>query len=646
LGTRNNILLRAGQNPDIAKCPHARNGSFVYGIDNGTSYPRDLLCTQNSDDMRRTDFYLNHIGMKMIRKLNKLGINTLISVTAFALTISCANAQQNTELTRPANPIANDLGIWESVGGWAPNVRTDQLGFTSTDASKGYNYYDTCGGTIELWHPQHVVRLPNKDGRGYFMVAQSDSGGGFITLMQTNPGQLDPQTDLVKPPAAARSEVGKYIWASAFPSNGSNPIGSWNHPGKMEVIGGLLVVAAQNWTASLACKSGTGSSIDALLFYDVSDPEFPKYIGMINEDELGVNEISTLAIVKTSSGQYLLNAGGDGRFSTWIADEVKPTIETWTKLEMPSSFTFSGQHGMNFNSYQKMTVVSRKSPPAGTERIMYFDSSGKDDTISFVEFVYNSTTRLIETKGSLSYPVELIGADRHWDSDSLYVTNNGQPIIYSMESEHGQHGVLFQVHSRPIKIGNLVTVGTDGTLYKSTNPTTSFAQVPNSGNAKGVTVLSDGRIVALGTDGHLYVAPSLGEPFAVVPNTGNAVAVTALSDGRILAVGTDSYLYVAPGLGQPFAGVPNSGNAIAVTDLSDGRIVVVGTDGNLYVAPSLGQPFSSVPNSGNTKGVAALSDGGILSVGTNGRLYVAPKLGDPFSVVLGSGHTVSVATHP
>ena len=95
----------------------------------------------------------------------------LISVTAVALTVSYANAQKNTDLTRPVNPIANDLGLWESVGDWAPNVRTDQLGFTST--SKGYNYYDTCGGTIELWHPQHVVRLPNKNDRGYFMVAQA-----------------------------------------------------------------------------------------------------------------------------------------------------------------------------------------------------------------------------------------------------------------------------------------------------------------------------------------------------------------------------------------------------------------------------------------------------------------------------------------
>ena len=543
--------------------------------------------------------------------------------------------------TRPENPIANDLGFWDTVGDSVPYVRTDQLGFTST-VSKGYNHFEKCFGE-NLFHVQHVVRLPNKDNRGYFMVSQSGRDNGFITVLQTNPDQLDSQTDLVRPPASPRGEVGKYIWATSYPSNGNNPIGSWNHPGKMEVIGGLLVVTAQNWSEAAPCDYGMGSSPDALLFYDVSDPEFPEYIGMIDEDDLGVNEISNVTIFKLSSGQYILNAGGDGRFTTWIADEVKPTIETWSRLEM--AVNLGGQYGMGFKSYQNTTVVSDNSPPAGTERYMFYNAS--DQVISFTEWVYISELGRMESTGSSSYHLTLPGSmDDGWASTSLYVTKEGEPIIYAMEFAYGQHGVLYQIHSVPVEVENLVAVGTDGILYTSTIPATSFTPLPNSTTYnKDVTILPDGRVVALRTDGHLYVASGLGEVFSLVPNTGNSLGVTSLPDGRIVVANTNGYVYVAPELGGAFVGVAHARDVKNVTSLPDGRIVLVGNNGYLYVAPSLGETFTGVANNSNVKGVAGLRDGAILTILDDGFFYLAPSLGEQPALINGIGYADAVTAY-
>ena len=331
----------------------------------------------------------------------------------------------------------------------------DALPFASQGANTatGWNIYKDCYGK-ENWHPQHVVRLANKNGLAYFMVAQSDKGGGFITLLQTHPNQLDSSTDLIKTPPSG-GNTGAYIWADGYPSNGANPIGSWNHPGKMEVIGGLLVVAAQNWSTTCPTGSGLGSSIDALLFYDVRDPENPKYLGKINEDELGVNEISTVGIVKTPNNTYILTAGGDGRYSTWRAQEITTDIKKWTRIPTPIAESFSGQHGMNFNSYQRTTRIGNLSPRAGEERVMFFDADGKYDNFMIQEYVYDAATGFLKLTGTKQFPIGahnlgngLIGADRDWDADSLCVTRYGKPVIYTIESAGGVHGRVFQLHNK------------------------------------------------------------------------------------------------------------------------------------------------------------------------------------------------------
>ena len=73
-------------------------------------------------------------------------------------------------------------------------------------------------------------------------------------------------------------------------------------------------------------------------------------MGAITAQELGVKEISTVALVRTPSDGYLLYAGGDGTYATLAASMVSPDFKDWDRVK---SSWFSGQHGMNFNSYQK-----------------------------------------------------------------------------------------------------------------------------------------------------------------------------------------------------------------------------------------------------------------------------------------------------
>jgi len=169
-------------------------------------------------------------------------------------------------LTMPRNYIAADSGTWSPPNGSA-GVQIQGLVFTNSPGLSG-NYYDSAAGK-ELFHPQHVVRLPNKDGRAYFMVAQSRAHNGWITLLQTAPNQIDPATDLLIT-SGPGVRPGKYLWEDLYTGNFNgnfNPVGNWNHPGKMELIGGVLAVAAQNWAESVPTVNyAIGQSQDAVFF--------------------------------------------------------------------------------------------------------------------------------------------------------------------------------------------------------------------------------------------------------------------------------------------------------------------------------------------------------------------------------------------
>lgn len=337
------------------------------------------------------------------------------------------HALPDTRLQHPRNYIAFDSGVWGSVGSDALKVDTlvfERNGFIGT-------YYLKCFG-YDTFHSQHVKRLPNKNGRAYFMVAQSKGHNGQIFLVETYDGVLDPATDLVQSQNDG-TPVGRIIWEDFYTGtfNGLlNPVGNWNHPAKMAVMGGVLVVVAQNWSENKGldgCTKSTtnpyqrGTSEDKLLFYDIRDPAKPRYWGQMSATELGIydanlsngadgdtttaRQIDSLHLTRDpESSKYFLTAGGTGGFVTFEADQVSPDIDDWTSVDYPPPTPdgfYTQQHGDDFTSYQLAPRRYLQDPPLeplpgiarnmqfaiGDIYVQYIDALGNGDSVYITEAI-------------------------------------------------------------------------------------------------------------------------------------------------------------------------------------------------------------------------------------------------------------------
>ena len=348
------------------------------------------------------------------------------------------------------NAVAADSGSWDS------KAQIPELKFMPDLGVKAYNWYEACFGH-ELYHPQHVVRLPNRGGYAYFMVAQSRAHNGYISLLKTN--MINPETDAITPSPSGEA-VGEYIWQDVYTGEYRgliNPIGNWNHLGKMAVLGDILIVAAQNWKPLKFCglSDTRGTSEDKLLFYDLRDIETPRYIGAMTAQELGVKngDLAMVEITKTSEGKFLLIAGSGSTGTTLISKttEFSVNIDDWVK--QPNAPIFSGQHGLAFNSRQVSTKISPNSPQPEAERLLYFDSQPTNSAIFFKEFKYTGSSPSLSSTGIRTYPMNLPGADRDWDASSIYISEQTKmPIIYTVKSANNSDNdyVLYQVLPEPL----------------------------------------------------------------------------------------------------------------------------------------------------------------------------------------------------
>ncbi len=462
-------------------------------------------------------------------------------------------------LTKPRNFIAYDSGQWGLVAGANPTSKIDTLKF----AAQGWTgaWFQTCEGH-ELFHAQHVKRLPNKNGRAYFMVSQSRGHAGYIYLMETNPGVpgvsepvLDPVTDLIRP-STDGTAIGKIIWQEYFSGKyggNYNPIGNWNHPGQLSLNGGVLLVNVQNWSEGgcfvAHCTGNTsnpyllGTDEDAVLFYDVRDPANPKYWGKMTATELGLPErdfdngcngngsggdrremdVSSLVRVVPIDGspakdEWTLVVGryksSKYIYTTWKTSAISPNIKDWTRVvgdgTLNPQIEASGQHGDDFNSYEWGSFKS-PTPARGVERNLIFEvennSAGGGENDGF-------TFRGGAGISKADYEMGLPFFDRDWDSESLYVTTKGVPVAYSMATAAGPDGgtssndpILLQVsdtrnaaaNQTPHPVSSVVT-----TLWDS-GPGSLRQAIGYGGTITFAPELS-GRTINL-TSGPLVVSP-------------------------------------------------------------------------------------------------------------------------------------------
>ena len=338
--------------------------------------------------------------------------------------------------THVASIAATTTGNWSN-----PSIKL--LNFTTTEFWP--NFYEECGG-VELYHNQHVVRLPN-DGAGnaYFMVAQSRAYNGYITLLKVDKSMVDPITDSIS--GADKAVVGKAVWQQVYTGvqNGNmNPVGNWNHPGKMSYMDGILAVAAQNWYPMAICGSTVGDSDDKVLFYDVRNMGAPRYLGALTAGELGVpnHELGTVELAYDAlAGKYLLVAGGNKVYPVLAANVFNPSIANWTTV--PGGPSFSGQHGLAFD------VVE-----GGIRKLVYFDAKRENEswlsstsgTFSFTTFEYSSAPPYLAGGSKQDFRMTLPGANRDWDASSVYISPiTRRPIVYTVKSVGGDNYQLYQV---------------------------------------------------------------------------------------------------------------------------------------------------------------------------------------------------------
>ena len=165
-------------------------------------------------------------------------------------------------------------------------------------AENGYplDYHTYFGFRTE--HLQAMIRLPDSNGKEYYMgtFSQDCEGDdcGMVFLGEVEKDQ----------------EFGNVMWMDYL--NSGHPALGFNHPGDLHRIGDYVVIAGQNWDECWGAYClDVGGGGQAVLFYDVSDPASPSYVGKLNtcwdRDEIkGHNgDIDTIGLAKIGSTYYL-----------------------------------------------------------------------------------------------------------------------------------------------------------------------------------------------------------------------------------------------------------------------------------------------------------------------------------------------------
>jgi hypothetical protein len=368
----------------------------------------------------------------------------------------------DSSLIRPKNNIALDSGTLsgEKI---TTGMQVRLNGFQGT-------FHDTCAG-YDFFHVQHMVRLPNKNGRAYFMASQSNSSDdmdraeGYITVFRMDEDAYDPVTDLM---IDTPGTDGEYIWSQYY--NSASPIGDWNHPGKMAVLGNVLVLAAEQW-GSKFCDARPAVDDDAVVFYDVRDPENPKYWGKLSARELQVDVqeaerysqrtinrrvINTVSLDKIGNDIILTVGGNKGKKVHKARNGVvTPNLQGW---DLIGTGDVGFAHGMTYTS--KEENLPYWSP--GQERLISFD--GKEvETLKPPcypyckipkKMVFREIQWFVNGGGGKSYTIPSgfdvgldnssrqlyawwpTAADYHKSEDAAtaYVTNNRRVAFYAPEA--------------------------------------------------------------------------------------------------------------------------------------------------------------------------------------------------------------------
>jgi hypothetical protein len=372
------------------------------------------------------------------------------------------------------------------------------------------NYHSIFGNRWQ--HLQDMLRLPDLNGRQYYMGAFSqncsDNEGGMVFVGEVISGNS-----------------GKVIWMDEL--NNRHPAGGYNHPGDLRRIGNVVVIAGQNWDGggiktnsvegffkSVGSKVGQGvadgmdrgnGNPQNVLFYDVSDPSRPVYMGKINscwkgnEKYRSPGDIDTLSAAKSGEYYYLSFNGIKCRSKFFTPDARWELIEIGDDSgSVPAFFSYNGVNYVGGARVDNGTNVVYEKLQFSPEQSLLTDQTNK---VSRVDI----TTSVIPKH---SFPSGATFSLSSFEDEKSYM------VITNVESDN-------QIEIEEIESVDLVLPITD--LY--------IAYGRNAVAPAGYTMISaDLNRDAGGSDIHLWYTrdQSKGSPVTSITigiNTGNNVPV-------------------------------------------------------------------------------------------------------------------------
>ncbi|MCA8968356.1 MAG: VCBS repeat-containing protein [Planctomycetes bacterium] len=270
---------------------------------------------------------------------------TILRIAAAALlATSCLAQRPTTQVLSGDNLTAGMVRTGAKfgpvpVGGIGGSVRLDLPGATHEKLvfARGVIPPVANGGpklTEILTYPQEHVQdvEPIGDwsqGKAYFAVTHSQDNSGHFFVLETENLAKAPNEHEIYGVASKVDGVG--VHHETF--HQFAVAGQYNHPGDMSVIGDILVIAGQNWPGNSNAKLqiGPNAAPDAVLFYDVANPEAPKYLGKIELRTIApaLSDLSNLWAGKVGA-HYYMSLGDGSRTFYFYATDMVPDAAKWT----------------------------------------------------------------------------------------------------------------------------------------------------------------------------------------------------------------------------------------------------------------------------------------------------------------------------
>jgi Protein of unknown function (DUF642) len=275
------------------------------------------------------------------------------------------------------DPVSN--GLPAGTGAWSRHDIVMSRGVIPSPNPS----YKTCN-SFKTEHLQDIAAIdtaPDFDGRMEYAASHSQDRHGHMMVFGTDlgtpgvTGQQDPPDE----DRVLDGSVGEGVWYRLL--DGASEEGPYNHPGDLALVGQTLIVAAQNWDGgegvfgqcageieidrtarrfqvwnavfgipgcpSPPCRIGFGEP-DAILFYDVSTPASPRYLGKIflaslpAHPDFGIFEWGRFTGLSASRYGEFVYMNVDGR--NYRSDSMSWRADDWTPIpasELPLSLNRS-----------------------------------------------------------------------------------------------------------------------------------------------------------------------------------------------------------------------------------------------------------------------------------------------------------------